>query len=168
MCLAEALLRIPDAAHRRRIDRRQVGRPRLGRKARRQSDSAFVNAATFSLLLTGKVLEGANDRADNWRAALGRAVGRLGEPVIRTAVGQAMRILGRQFVFGRTIDEALKRATPERKQGPQPQLRHARRSGADPSPTPTRYAHAYRDALDRIAREAGERRSPVARAFRSS
>ena len=48
-----------------------------------QSDSSFVNAATFSLLLTGKVLEGAQDRSDNWKAALGRAVGRLGEPVVR-------------------------------------------------------------------------------------
>src|SRR6185295_1937023 len=82
-----------------------------------QSDSAFVNAATFSLLLTGKVLEGANDRSDTWRSALGRAVGRLGEPVVRTAVREAMKILGRQFVFGRTIDEALKRAAPEQTKG---------------------------------------------------
>jgi RHH-type proline utilization regulon transcriptional repressor/proline dehydrogenase/delta 1-pyrroline-5-carboxylate dehydrogenase len=82
-----------------------------------RSDSAFVNAATFSLLLTGKVLEGAQDRSDNWKAALGRAVGRLGEPVVRTAVREAMKILGRNFVFGRDIDEALQRAAPERRRG---------------------------------------------------
>src|SRR5260370_22426500 len=81
------------------------------------SDSSFVNAATLSLLLTGKVLEGARDRSDSWKAALGRAVGRLGEPVVRTAVREAMKILGRNFVFGRTIDEALKRAGPEQRQG---------------------------------------------------
>ena len=63
------------------------------------------------------MLEGAQDRSDNWKAALGRAVGRLGEPVVRTAVREAMKILGRNFVFGRTIDEALKRASPERRQG---------------------------------------------------
>ncbi len=112
-----------------------------------------MNAATFSLLLTGKVLEGANDRSANWRAALGRAVGRLGEPVVRTAVNQAMRILGRQFVFGRTIDEALKRAAPERRKGLThsfDMLGEAARTFGDAE----RYAQAYRNALARIVQEA--------------
>ncbi|MBA2635455.1 MAG: bifunctional proline dehydrogenase/L-glutamate gamma-semialdehyde dehydrogenase, partial [Sphingomonas sp.] len=116
MCLAEALLRIPDAHTADELIADKLAKPDWADKLG-DSGSAFVNAATFSLLLTGKVLEGANDRSDNWRAALGRAVGRLGEPVVRTAVNQAMRILGRQFVFGRDIDEALKRARPERRQG---------------------------------------------------
>jgi RHH-type proline utilization regulon transcriptional repressor/proline dehydrogenase/delta 1-pyrroline-5-carboxylate dehydrogenase len=116
MCLAEALLRIPDAHTADELIADKLSGPDWAEKLG-ESDSAFVNAATFSLLLTGKVLEGANDRSDNWRAALGRAVGRLGEPVVRTAVREAMKILGRNFVFGRTIDEAMRRAAPERGRG---------------------------------------------------
>ena len=116
MCLAEALLRIPDAHTADELIADKLAGPGLVGEAG-ASGSSFVNAATFSLLLTGKVLEGAHDRSDNWKAVLGRAVGRLGEPVVRTAVREAMKILGRNFVFGRTIDEALKRAEPERRQG---------------------------------------------------
>ena len=114
MCLAEALLRIPDAHTADELIADKLAGPDWSDKLG-QSDSAFVNAATFSLLLTGKVLEGAQDRSVNWKSALGRAVGRLGEPVVRTAVREAMKILGRNFVFGRTIDEALKRAEPEQR-----------------------------------------------------
>jgi len=103
MCLAEALLRIPDAHTADELIADKLSGPDWSEKVGR-SGSAFVNAATFSLLLTGKVIEGAQDRSDNWKAALGRAVGRLGEPVVRTAVREAMKILGRNFVFGRTID----------------------------------------------------------------
>ena len=146
MCLAEALLRIPDAHTADELIADKLAGPDWSEKLGR-SDSSFVNAATFSLLLTGKVLEGAQDRSDNWKAALGRAVGRLGEPVVRTAVREAMKILGRNFVFGRTIDEALKRAEPERAQGPQPQLRHARRSRQD-----LRGRRALRASLSQRAR----------------
>ncbi|MEO8176987.1 MAG: bifunctional proline dehydrogenase/L-glutamate gamma-semialdehyde dehydrogenase PutA [Sphingomicrobium sp.] len=152
MCLAEALLRIPDAHTADELIADKLSGPdwteQLGR-----SNSAFVNAATFSLLLTGKVLEGANDRSHNWRSVLGRTVGRLGEPVVRTAVTQAMRILGRQFVFGRTIDEALRRAAPERDAGLThsfDMLGEAARTHDDAA----RYARAYADALDRIAKDA--------------
>jgi RHH-type proline utilization regulon transcriptional repressor/proline dehydrogenase/delta 1-pyrroline-5-carboxylate dehydrogenase len=160
MCLAEALLRIPDAHTADELIADKLSKPRWAEKLG-ESDSAFVNAATFSLLLTGKVLENANDRSDNWRSAIGRAVGRLGEPVIRTAVDQAMRILGRQFVFGRTIDEALRRAAPERKKGLShsfDMLGEAARTFEDAE----RYAESYRDALDRIAKDAkgGLARSP--------
>ena len=152
MCLAEALLRIPDAHTADELIADKLAKPEWAEKLG-ESGSAFVNAATFSLLLTGKVLEGANDRSDTWRAALGRAVGRLGEPVVRTAVNQAMRILGRQFVFGRTIDEALRRAQPERREGLThsfDMLGEAARTIADAE----RYAAAYSSALDRIAEEA--------------
>ncbi|HWJ58437.1 MAG TPA: hypothetical protein VNR68_02155 [Sphingomicrobium sp.] len=77
MCLAEALLRIPDAHTADELIADKLSGPDWSEKLG-ASDSSFVNAATFSLLLTGKVLEGAQDRSDNWRAALGRAVGRLG------------------------------------------------------------------------------------------
>ena len=152
MCLAEALLRIPDAHTADELIADKLAGPDWSEKLGR-SDSSFVNAATFSLLLTGKVLEGAQDRSDNWKAALGRAVGRLGEPVVRTAVREAMKILGRNFVFGRTIDEALKRAEPERRQG----LSHSFDMLGEAAKTfedAERYAQAYAKALDRIAKEA--------------
>jgi RHH-type proline utilization regulon transcriptional repressor/proline dehydrogenase/delta 1-pyrroline-5-carboxylate dehydrogenase len=160
MCLAEALLRIPDAHTADELIADKLAGPDWSDKLG-TSGSAFVNAATFSLLLTGKVLEGAADRSDNWRAALGRAVGRLGEPVVRTAVREAMKILGRNFVFGRDIDEAMKRAAPERRQGLShsfDMLGEAAKTSADAE----RYAQAYHGALDRIAQEAGDgfRRSP--------
>jgi RHH-type proline utilization regulon transcriptional repressor/proline dehydrogenase/delta 1-pyrroline-5-carboxylate dehydrogenase len=160
MCLAEALLRIPDAHTADELIADKLAGPDWSEKLG-TSDSAFVNAATFSLLLTGKVLEGAQDRSDNWKAALGRAVGRLGEPVVRTAVREAMKILGRNFVFGRTIDEALGRAAPERRRGLShsfDMLGEAAKTFADAD----RYADAYRGALDRIAKEAkdGFRKSP--------
>ena len=160
MCLAEALLRIPDAHTADELIADKLAGPDWSEKLGR-SDSAFVNAATFSLLLTGKVLEGAQDRSDNWKAALSRAVGRLGEPVVRTAVREAMKILGRNFVFGRTIDEALQRAKPERARG----LSHSFDMLGEAAKTyedAERYADAYRGALDRIAKEAkgGFRKSP--------
>jgi RHH-type proline utilization regulon transcriptional repressor/proline dehydrogenase/delta 1-pyrroline-5-carboxylate dehydrogenase len=160
MCLAEALLRIPDAHTADELIADKLAGPNWSEKLG-HSDSAFVNAATFSLLLTGKVLEGAQDRSDNWKAALGRAVGRLGEPVVRTAVREAMKILGRNFVFGRTIDEAMKRAAPEQRRG----LSHSFDMLGEAAKTyedAERYADAYRGALDRIAKEAkgGFRKSP--------
>ncbi|MGI8704797.1 MAG: bifunctional proline dehydrogenase/L-glutamate gamma-semialdehyde dehydrogenase PutA [Sphingomicrobium sp.] len=152
MCLAEALLRIPDAHTADELLADKLSKPDWAEKLG-DSGSAFVNAATFSLLLTGKVLEGAHDRSDNWRAALGRAVGRLGEPVVRTAVNQAMRILGRQFVFGRTIEEAMRRAQLERRQGLThsfDMLGEAARTFEDAE----RYAQAYSGAMVPIAEEA--------------
>jgi RHH-type proline utilization regulon transcriptional repressor/proline dehydrogenase/delta 1-pyrroline-5-carboxylate dehydrogenase len=160
MCLAEALLRIPDAHTADELIADKLAGPDWSEKLGR-SDSSFVNAATFSLLLTGKVLEGAQDRSGKWKAALGRAVGRLGEPVVRTAVREAMKILGRNFVFGRTIDEALKRAAPEQARGLShsfDMLGEAARTFEDAE----RYAASYRNALDRIAGQAGggSRKSP--------
>jgi RHH-type proline utilization regulon transcriptional repressor/proline dehydrogenase/delta 1-pyrroline-5-carboxylate dehydrogenase len=160
MCLAEALLRIPDSHTADELIADKLSGPDWSEKLGR-SDSSFVNAATFSLLLTGKVLEGAQDRSDNWKAALGRAVGRLGEPVVRTAVREAMKILGRNFVFGRTIDEALKRAEPERRKG----LSHSFDMLGEAAKTfedADRYRQAYANALDRIAKvaKAGFRSSP--------
>ena len=152
MCLAEALLRIPDARTADELIADKLAGPDWAEKLG-SSNSAFVNAATFSLLLTGKVLEGANDRTDSWRSVLGRTVGRLGEPVVRTAVSQAMRILGRQFVFGRTIDEALRRAAPEQARGLThsfDMLGEAARTHEDAA----RYARAYSEALDTIAAHA--------------
>ena len=153
MCLAEALLRVPDAATADALIRDKIGAidwsEHLG-----ESTSTFVNAATFSLMLTGEVLDPPEARQRGMGSALKRAINRLGEPVIRTATGQAMKILGGQFVFGRTIDEALKRAAPERAQGIMhsfDMLGEAAMTHADAA----RYLASYHGALDRLARESG-------------
>src|SRR5690606_11454714 len=113
MCLAEALLRVPDTETADALIHDKLAgidwSEHLG-----DSDSTFVNAATFSLMLTGQVLRGSSRDDAGFASALRRAVGRLGEPVIRQATLQAMRILAGQFVFRRTIVEALRRAEPER------------------------------------------------------
>jgi RHH-type proline utilization regulon transcriptional repressor/proline dehydrogenase/delta 1-pyrroline-5-carboxylate dehydrogenase len=109
MCLAEALLRIPDGetADRLIADKIPSGDwdEHLG-----DSESMLVNASTWGLMLTGRVV--AFDRSDigDTRAWYTRLIGKLGEPVARAAIKQAMRILGHQFVMGRDIDEALSRA----------------------------------------------------------
>jgi len=109
MCVAEALLRIPDSDTADRLIRDKLGeadwQSHLG-----ESDSLFVNASTWGLMLTGKIISLAESTKHNFSSALKRLVGRAGEPVVRLAVRQAMRIMGHQFVMGRTIDEALDRS----------------------------------------------------------
>ena len=153
MCLAEALLRVPDAATADALIHDKLGgidwSEHLG-----ESGSTFVNAATFSLMLTGQVLDQRRAKTDGLGATLKRAVGRLGEPVIRQATLQAMKILGGQFVYGRTIDEALDRAAPERKQN----LTHSFDMLGEAAMTfadAERYRASYEAALDRIAAKAG-------------
>jgi RHH-type transcriptional regulator, proline utilization regulon repressor / proline dehydrogenase / delta 1-pyrroline-5-carboxylate dehydrogenase len=153
MCLAEALLRVPDAATADALIRDKIGSIEWGEHLG-ESSSTFVNAATFSLMLTGEVLDPPEARQRGMGGALKRAINRLGEPVIRTATGQAMKILGGQFVFGRTIDEALKRAAPERAQGIThsfDMLGEAAMTFADAE----KYRLSYEAALTRLAREAG-------------
>jgi len=107
MCLAEALLRIPDAATRDALIRDKLGggdwRSHLG-----DGRSLFVNAATWNLLVTGKLVAPATDRGLD--TTLRRLVARSGAPLIRRAVAAAMRAMGGQFIIGETIDAALKRA----------------------------------------------------------
>src|SRR5690606_36954498 len=105
MCLAEALLRIPDPLTADRLIADKIGsadwRAHLG-----ESESLFVNASTWALLLTGRLVQ-SPERPEN---LLARLVDRVGDTVVRTALKTAMRILGQQFVMGETIDEALERA----------------------------------------------------------
>ena len=84
MCLAEALLRVPDAATADALIHDKLAGIDWGEHVG-ESSSTFVNAATFSLMLTGQVLHQRRDEAAGLAASLKRAVGRLGEPVIRTA-----------------------------------------------------------------------------------
>ena len=113
MCLAEALLRIPDEATRDALIRDKIAegdwRSHWG-----GGKSLFVNAATWGLVVTGALMESVNARGLG--AALTRLIARSGEPLIRRGVDMAMRMLGEQFVAGQTIEEALKRARgPESK-----------------------------------------------------
>lgn len=153
MCLAEALLRVPDAATADALIKDKIGQIDWGEHLG-ESTSTFVNAATFSLMLTGEVLDPPDARQKGLGSAFKRAMNRLGEPVIRTATAQAMKILGGQFVFGRTIDEALKRAAPERARGIThsfDMLGEAAMTFADAE----KYRQSYESALIRLAREAG-------------
>jgi len=114
MCLAEALLRIPDAATRDALIRDKIGsgnwQSHLG-----SSESLFVNAATWGLLLTGKLVATHSDVGLG--AALRRIVGRGGEPLIRRGVDMAMRLMGEQFVTGETIEQALSNARRREAEG---------------------------------------------------
>jgi len=109
MCLAEALLRVPDADTQDSLIRDKLANgdwtSHLG-----NSDSLFVNASSWGLLITGKMVNYSDAEQQQQFGMLKRTVGRLGEPVIRKSVQYAMKIMGKQFVMGRTIDEALERA----------------------------------------------------------
>ncbi|HEY1862571.1 MAG TPA: trifunctional transcriptional regulator/proline dehydrogenase/L-glutamate gamma-semialdehyde dehydrogenase [Roseiarcus sp.] len=104
MCLAEALLRIPDAATRDALIRDKLA-PGDWRAHIGHSPSLFVNAATWGLVLTGRLVTTTSEQGLS--AALTRLIGRSGEPIIRAGVDVAMRLMGEQFVTGRTIEEAL-------------------------------------------------------------
>ncbi|EDL49609.1 bifunctional proline dehydrogenase/L-glutamate gamma-semialdehyde dehydrogenase PutA [Erythrobacter sp. SD-21] len=152
MCLAEALLRVPDAASADALIRDKIGDIDWSEHVG-ESSSTFVNAATFSLMLTGEVLEKPEEAQKGMGTTLKRAMNRLGEPVIRKATHTAMRILGGQFVYGRTINESLKRAAPERAKG----LTHSFDMLGEAAMTyadAERYATAYERAIDRLVREA--------------
>ncbi len=149
MCLAEALLRVPDAETideliHDKIDASDWG-AHLGR-----SSSPLVNASTWALMLTGKVLD---DDPRRPAAAIRALVRRAGEPVVRTAVGQAMKLLGRQFVLGETIEAAMKTARDREAEGytySYDMLGEAARTEADA----VRYAEAYAAAIAAIAGKA--------------
>src|SRR6516162_1744333 len=154
LCLAEALLRIPDAETVDRLIRDKIGEAdwesHLGR-----SESIFVNASTWALMLTGRLLRAA-PTAHDLRTALRRFVARSGEPVVRQAVTTAMHILGRQFVMGRTIEEALGRASGAEQYGYRhsyDMLGEAAHTVADAA----RYAAAYDSAIAAIGRTSGGR-----------
>ncbi|MDP6566108.1 MAG: bifunctional proline dehydrogenase/L-glutamate gamma-semialdehyde dehydrogenase PutA [Alphaproteobacteria bacterium] len=157
MCLAEALLRIPDGETADRLIRDKIGGADWERHLG-HSDSWFVNASTWALMLTGRVLELDRPGGD-WRGLLGQMVARSGEPVIRQAVIGAMRILGRQFVLGRTIEEALANAAAGEAAGYRhsyDMLGEAARTMADAE----RYVAAYAEAIGVVGR-ASEGRGPI-------
>ena len=112
MCLAEALLRVPDADTIDALIEDKIAPSEWGAHLGKSS-SSLVNASTWALMLTGKVL----NEGDGVASVLRGAIKRLGEPVIRVAVSRAMRELGTQFVLGETIEEAVKRGKKRQADG---------------------------------------------------
>ncbi|MCC0017223.1 MAG: bifunctional proline dehydrogenase/L-glutamate gamma-semialdehyde dehydrogenase PutA [Rhodobiaceae bacterium] len=150
MCLAEALLRIPDGETQDKLIADKIsGRAwaeHLGR-----SDSLFVNASTWGLMLTGRVVSVDSEQAGT--SLLARLVRRSGEPVIRQAMRQAMRIMGRQFVLGQSIEDALATAREQEKRG----FRHSYDMLGEAAMTEAdaqRYLKSYASALKKVAAHA--------------
>jgi RHH-type proline utilization regulon transcriptional repressor/proline dehydrogenase/delta 1-pyrroline-5-carboxylate dehydrogenase len=153
MCLAEALLRIPDAETRDALIRDKIGGRQWAAHFGRDR-SLFVNAATWSLVVTGKLLGSDDDRSLD--ASLSRLIGRVGTPVIRRCVDSIMQVLGRQFVIGETIDDALKRASLMEAKGFRfsfDMLGEAAVTAADAD----RYFHDYEAAIHAIGAASGGR-----------
>lgn len=146
MCLAEALLRVPDAETMDALIEDKIAPSNWGRHLG-HSASSLVNASTWALMLTGKVLD---DREPGVVGHLRAAVKRLGEPVIRTAVARAMKEMGRQFVLGETIEKAMDRAADMEAKGytySYDMLGEAARTEADAR----RYHLSYSKAITAIA-----------------
>ena len=157
MCLAEALLRIPDHATRDALIRDKVSRgdwrSHLGPER-----TLFVNAATWGLMVTGRLTAAASD--EGLARALARLIARGGEPIIRTGVDIAMRLMGEQFVAGQTIGEALNNSRKLERRG----FLHSYDmlgEGAATAEDATRYLKAYEDAIEAIGKAAAGR-GPIA------
>ena len=147
MCLAEALLRVPDATTIDALIEDKIA-PAAWNAHLGRSPSLLVNASTWALHLTGKVLQD----GDGMASVLTGAVKRLGEPVIRRAVGRAIKELGAQFVLGETIDAALKRGRKKEAQGytfSYDMLGEAALTMRDADA----FLAAYEGAIDRLASE---------------
>jgi RHH-type proline utilization regulon transcriptional repressor/proline dehydrogenase/delta 1-pyrroline-5-carboxylate dehydrogenase len=153
MCLAEALLRVPDAATRDRLIRDKIAsgdwRAHVG-----ASPSLFVNAAAWGLLVTGRLVDTRGEGALD--GALASLVRKGGEPLIRAGVDVAMRMLGRQFVAGRTIHEAIANGREREARG----YRHSYDMLGEAALTARdakRYFDAYDDAIRALGAVAGGR-----------
>lgn len=161
MCLAEALLRVPDKKTQDELIRDKLSKgqwtPHLG-----NSDSLFVNASSWGLLFTGNMVDYANERKTHQFGILKKTLGRLGEPVIRRAMNIAMKIMGRQFVMGETIEDAVERAKQKETKGyvySYDMLGEGARTMEDAD----RYFKSYEDAIKVIgvaAKNKGPRKSP--------
>ncbi|MDF1619020.1 bifunctional proline dehydrogenase/L-glutamate gamma-semialdehyde dehydrogenase PutA [Pseudothioclava nitratireducens] len=146
MCLAEAMLRVPDRETIDELIEDKIAPSDWGRHLG-EASSSLVNASTWALMLTGRVLE---DPKPGLAGTLRGAIKRLGEPVIRSAVSRAMKEMGRQFVLGQTIGDALTRARAQEAKGytySYDMLGEAAMTAGDAA----RYARAYADAMTAIA-----------------
>src|SRR5438552_2010059 len=159
MCVAEALLRIPDVDTADLLIRDKLSRGDWERHLG-ASDSLFVNASTWGLMLTGRLARiDARDARDpkSWYE---RIVARAGEPVVRIAIRQAMKLMAEQFVMGRTIDEALARG----RQGSNARLRYSFDMLGEAALTTAdakRYLAAYASAIASIGESMANRDAPI-------
>ena len=155
MCLAEALLRVPDEETADRLIAEKLSSGDWGAHKGR-SGSAFVNASVWGLMLTGSIVSLDKSITNDTGAWMRRMGTRLGEPVVRAAVLQAMKIMGGQFVLGRTIKEAMNRTSKAWKNGARfsfDMLGEGARTAADAE----RYFDSYQSAIDAIIKtRAGE------------
>jgi RHH-type proline utilization regulon transcriptional repressor/proline dehydrogenase/delta 1-pyrroline-5-carboxylate dehydrogenase len=154
MCLAEALLRIPDTATADALIRDKISHGDWRAHAG-SSDSMFVNAACWALLVTGKLVAEAPD-AGTLSRALSGALARVGEPAVRAAMRAAMRFLGEQFVLAETVEDALERARLREAEGYRysyDMLGEAALTAEDA----LRYHEAYAAAMHAIGRSAHRR-----------
>lgn len=152
MCLAESMLRVNDTLTLDRLIQDKITSANWD-SHRGKSDSSFVNAASWALMLTGKILTPEESDSTRFSDTLKRFVKRTSEPVIRKAMGEAMRILGKQFVMGRTIHEALERSRSQEKRGYRfsyDMLGEAARTAEDAE----RYFQAYQNAITAIGKAA--------------
>ena len=147
MCLAEALLRVPDSPTIDALIEDKIVPGQWGRHLNRSS-SSLVNASTWALMLTGRLLS--PTQADSMVATLRGAVKRMGEPAVRVIIAEAMKELGRQFVLGRDIGEALKHSFAAHQKGytfSYDMLGEAARCEADAR----RYHLSYSEAISALA-----------------
>ena len=158
MCMAEALLRIPDEDTRDELIAEKIKSADWA-KHLGQSDSLFVNASTWGLMLTGKLVDVDEDAKRDLPGFLRRVAGRIGEPVIRQAVAAAVRMMGEQFVVGRTIQGALKRSAREGWLCSFDMLGEGARTIADAERYEVVYAQAI-EAVGKVRREAPGMRGP--------
>ena len=154
MVLAEALLRVPDAATADRLIEDKLGQGDFAHHERK-SDALLVSASAWALGVTARIIQ----PGETPEGILGGLVKRMGLPTVRTATRQAMRVLGNHFVLGQTIEEALTKA-----QSPQGRLYRYSfdmlGEGARTDEDAKRYFKSYADAIDAIGRAAGNEALP--------
>ncbi|MBU2894140.1 bifunctional proline dehydrogenase/L-glutamate gamma-semialdehyde dehydrogenase PutA [Colwellia sp. D2M02] len=152
MCLAEALLRVPDKHTQDVLIRDKISKGQWSSHLG-SSESLFVNASSWGLLVTGSMVDFADKRKKDQFGLLKKTIGRLGEPVIRKSMNYAMKVMGKQFVMGETIKAATERAATKEQQGyvySYDMLGEGARTMADAE----RYLKSYQDAIDAIGKVA--------------
>jgi RHH-type proline utilization regulon transcriptional repressor/proline dehydrogenase/delta 1-pyrroline-5-carboxylate dehydrogenase len=146
--LAETLLRVPDAATADALIKDKLSGANWQQHLK-NSDSLLVNASTWGLMLTGKVFRLDQQEEVSGNRLMDRMLNKLGEPVVRNAMYGAMKIMGKQFVLGRTIQEALSASEKQREKGythSYDMLGEAALTQADAK----RYLQSYRNAIQHI------------------
>ena len=157
MCLAEALLRVPDKHTQDALISDKISKGQWDSHIG-SSDSLFVNASSWGLLVTGTMVDYADEREKDSFSLLKKVIGRLGEPVIRKAMNYAMQIMGEQFVMGETIQDATDHAAKKGRQGfvySYDMLGEGARTMVDAE----KYYKAYQvaiDAIGAVARASGK------------